>query len=138
MDPFEKPPKPSVAIGGRLSKQFFDHIKGDRLLWSAFSRHKRYPWAQHEILMRFQAAAASEETLKAFWEALAAKRRWCSYPGETLGETRKRLAEGDSPRQLRRWLDEEECRKRLAERERSRSPSKATGSRNTEELQDQS
>ena len=85
------------------------------------------PWMQHEILMRFQAAAASEETLNAFWEdfSLAAS----SADPHIMRERRKEARIEKERERLQRERVERE-----GKTEHSRSPPRATGSTIAEEL----
>jgi hypothetical protein len=128
MEPPSEPPEPCDAIGDQLYSQFVKHIRTHqypKLLWREFHKGKS-PWMQREILLRFQAAAASEETLKAFWEdfSLTASN---ADPG-IMRERRKRAWEEKERERLNRERMEREDKT-----ERSRSPPRATGSTITEE-----
>ena len=95
------------------------------MLWREFFHRGKSPQMQKEILLRFQAAAASKETLEAFWEdfsltaytkdpAILRERRKKAEMKARVGKARERL--------------NRESMEREDKTERSRSPPRATGS----------
>ena len=106
------------------------NYKASPLLYREFTKGKS-KWMQHEILMRFQAAAASEETLKAFWEDFTFKAG--SADPAIMGERRKR-AQREAGFEKERERFKRERLEREGKTERSRSPPRATGSTITEGL----
>ena len=94
--------------------------------------HKgKSPWMQHEILMRFQAAAASEATLRAFWEDFSLT---ASNANPNIMRERRKRAEREARFEKERERLKRERLEREGKTERSRSPPRATGSTITEGL----
>jgi hypothetical protein len=94
--------------------------------------HRKSPQMQEEMLLRFRDAAASEETLEAFWEDFSSTAY--TKNSKILRERQKKAEMKERQRLCRERVEKEResMERKSMEREdktaRSRSPPRATGS----------